>query len=69
MNDNKVYVITLDTKWTNCGICNKEIPMLDGGYYLPMYEGRVVNPDKQEWAGFSVCDECYEKYNYLTEVK
>jgi hypothetical protein len=42
--------------------------MLDGGYYLPMYEGKIVNPDKHEWAGFSVCDECYEKYNHLTEI-
>jgi hypothetical protein len=68
MIKNSIRIITLDTKWTNCGICNIDMPMLDGGYYLPMYEGKIVNPDKHEWAGFSVCDECYEKYNHLTEI-
>ena len=66
MNNGEIRVIELDMPWTNCGICNKDIPLVNGGYYLPMYEGRVVNPNKHEWAGFPVCNECYEKYNHLT---
>lgn len=30
-------------------------------YFVPMYEGRVVNPNTHEWAGFDACKECSEK--------
>jgi hypothetical protein len=54
-----IRVLTLDSIWTKCGICNQDIMLVDGGYSLPMYEGKVVNPDLHEWAGFPVCEVCY----------
>jgi len=57
-----INIITLDVKFTDCGVCQKEIPLVDGGHDLPMYEKKVVTNDNQEWAGFPVCDECYKKH-------
>jgi len=30
-------------------------------WFVPMYEGKVVNPDIHEWAGFEACKECSTK--------
>ena len=54
-------VIEMWPKYSNCTICWKETQL---GYWLPMYEGEVVDIKKtEEWAGMPVCKECYEKEN------
>lgn len=30
-------------------------------YYVPMYEGRVVDPDTHEWGGYPACRNCAER--------
>jgi hypothetical protein len=57
-----VQVIELDTPVTNCGVCEKEIPLVNGGFCLPMYEGKVVKNDNEEWAGTPVCKDCYNEH-------
>lgn len=32
-----------------------------GEYYVPMYEGEIVNPNTHEWAGFQSCKKCADK--------
>lgn len=56
-----IRVIRLDLHWTECGVCDTDIPLVDSGYSLSMYEGEVVNPDIHEGAGFPVCEKCYKK--------
>ena len=29
-------------------------------YFVPMYEGRIVNPNTHEWGGYDACKECSE---------
>jgi hypothetical protein len=64
--DYNILVIDLCPHETKCGICGCHmIVPYYGGYYLPMYEGKVVNPDIQkEWGGFSVCSKCYHENEY-----
>ena len=63
-----IVIIQLDAPWTNCAICDKDIRIASGGFSLPMYEDEVVNPDKHEWAGFPVCEECYKANEHLMYV-
>ncbi|GAG84776.1 unnamed protein product [marine sediment metagenome] len=53
-----VDIIELDTKFTNCGICGKEIPLVNGGYAASMYEGKIEYSKRA--CGTPVCKECYE---------
>ena len=41
-----------------CGDSGKGEPFQ---YYVPMFEGKVVNPNTHEWAGFLACKECSDK--------
>lgn len=57
---NSIRIIELWPKETNCQICWK-LHYMDE--YLPFYEDKIVDPEKTDnWAGQSVCHECYEKY-------
>jgi hypothetical protein len=61
-----ITVIDLFPIETECGICGKPITLhWAGNYSLPMYEGKVVNPDIQkEWAGYPICTDCYRDNEY-----
>ena len=61
----KIRVVVLDPHWTTCAVCGSDLILINGGYSLPFYEGKVVNPDIQkDWAGFPVCKSCYEPNEY-----
>jgi hypothetical protein len=46
---------SIDTNW----IYTREVKRIT--YSVPMYEGKLVNPtETDEWAGFAVCERCYE---------
>lgn len=59
-----IIVIDLFPMWTSCAICGEDSMIASGGYDLPMYEGKVVNPDIHEWGGFPVCPKCYREHEY-----
>ena len=55
----EINVIELDTKYTECALCNTVTPL---NYSIPMYEGKIVDTEKtDEWAGMPVCAICYIK--------
>ena len=57
-----------------CAVCGKELDSVEdyfdciddfglvmkgyGQYYVPMYEGIIVDPNTHEWAGFQSCRKC-----------
>ena len=51
-----------DGKWRwRCSLCGEAGEGANPtSYYVPMYEGEVVNPDTHEWGGFDACKECSE---------
>jgi len=60
---NKICVIELYPPWTNCTLCNKDTLLK---YFLPMYEGNIVNTKKSDdWAGMPVCKECHIKWSII----
>ncbi len=64
----KSGLIVLDTRWTawtTCGVCGRDIPLIDGGCALPMYEGRV---DWDSPVMFPVCGQCFSEAGRLTIV-
>jgi hypothetical protein len=65
-SDINVILFDLTPIETECAICGKYLVVpFYNGYSLPMYEGKVVNPDIQkEWAGFMVHNKCYEQNEY-----
>ncbi len=57
MSESKTLcIVKLDQAWTECPLCGKEIPLVRGGFCLPMYEGRV---DWDSKVYFPVCPDCY----------
>lgn len=49
-------------KW-ECSDCGESGEGGSYTYAIAMYEGKVVNPDTTEdWGGFDVCKDCYDKY-------
>jgi len=65
-----ILVVNLNPMETECAICGKHLVVpYSGGYTLPMYEGKVINPDIQkDWGGFFVHKKCYEENKYKTEL-
>ena len=53
----------LDGKWHwRCRLCGDSGEGYDPySYFVPMYEGEVVNLNTHEWAGFEACKECSDK--------
>lgn len=59
----KFRIIELWPLEGECAICNKHIII---NYFLPMYEGEVVEyPDRQEWGGTPVCKECHDAHEVI----
>ena len=53
--------LTNGIRW-RCEMCGESGEGVEPSrYYVPMYEGKVVNPDNHEWDGFDACKECSEK--------
>ena len=66
----RVSVFELFPPTAQCAVCGKTIILTYlGGYCLPMYEDKVVNPDIQrDWGGFPVCENCYSENEYKTRL-
>lgn len=60
----KILIKPVDLKSVRFGSCIDVFKAYSGDgvrgitYFLPMYEGKVVNPNTHEWAGFDACKEC-----------
>ena len=58
-----IFIPHGEVKWhwrcRDCGDSGEGINPVQ--YFVPMYEGKVVDPDTHEWAGFEACNECSEK--------
>jgi len=55
----EINIIDISQPWGNCVLCEIDTPL---GHSVPMYEGRIVGPEKtDEWAGQIICKKCYDK--------
>ena len=64
----RILVIDLWPRESECILCGEHLWCPCKG--LPMYEGEVVADDWMgEWAGFDVCDACYEKHRPGSSLK
>ena len=70
-NHPKYSVFGLNGKWHwRCHLCGDSGEGAEPDhYFVPMYEGVVVNPDTQEWAGFDACKECSDKSLEVKQCK
>jgi len=49
----------------SCCICRKEFQGAPE-YFLPLYEGEVVNADKtDDWAAMPCCEQCYFDHQHM----
>jgi hypothetical protein len=60
--ENRILVIDMNPRWTDCAACGKPTPM---GWGLPvsLLDGTVVPIDSdEEWGGVPACKRCHDRH-------
>jgi ribosomal protein S27AE len=56
-------------KMSNCACCDDEIPypFKQGGYAIPMYNGKAIFDWSKEHMNFEVCKKCHDIYTVMKD--